>query len=75
MPLGGIVQIMSRKQGLARGTRVVAILDIGGLDRPFVPRGTTGVLEQSSSPRTSLVLFDGIGPVDVDDDVEIAPAR
>ncbi|QCR18916.1 hypothetical protein [Agrococcus sp. SGAir0287] len=66
---------MSRKQALARGTRVVAVLDIGGLDRPFVPRGTTGVLEEATSPTTSLVLFDGIGPVDVDDDVEFAAAR
>ena len=53
----------------------MAILDIGGLDRPFVPRGTTGILEETTSPTTSLVLFDGIGPVDVDDDVEFAAAR
>jgi hypothetical protein len=56
------------------GTPVVAILDIGGLDRRFVPRGTRGVLEASTSATTSLVAFEGIGSVEVDDDVEVAAA-
>ncbi|WP_344341101.1 hypothetical protein [Agrococcus versicolor] len=52
------------------GAAVVAILDIGGLDRRFVPRGTRGVVESRTSSATSLVRFDGVGAVDVDD-VEI----
>ncbi len=64
---------MSTEHDLDAGTRVIAVLDIGGLDRPFVPRGTTGGVESASSASTHVVQFEGVGSVDVDDDVEVKP--